>query len=145
MDWYDKSFDELTVYELFRIYQLRTVVFNAEQDSAYPDPDDEDLTARHLFCEDGNHVVAYARYFIDGDHVTFGRVVIAKDYRGTGLSTLLMEKIMNGIKKYFPGHEIIIHAQYYVRGYYAKFGFVPFGDTFIEADRQHISMKHPAL
>lgn len=145
MNWYDKSFNELTVNELFQIYKLRTQVFNAEQDSAYPDPDDEDPLARHIFYKDNGQVVAYARYFMDGDKATFGRVVIAKDHRKTGLSTPLMDHIMAGIKEHFPGQEIIIHAQYYIRSYYAKFGFTSFGNTFIEADRKHISMKHPAL
>ena len=145
MNWYDKSFDELTVNELFQVYKLRTQVFNAEQDSSYPDPDDEDLVARHIFYKDNGQVVAYARYFMDGDHATFGRVVIAKGHRGTGLSTPLMNHIMAGIEKHFPDQEIIIHAQYYVRSYYAKFGFTSVGDPFIEADRKHISMKHPAL
>ena len=145
MNWYDKAFDDLTVNELFQIYKLRALVFNAEQDSPYPDPDDDDPVARHVLCMDNGQLVAYARYFIDHDHATFGRVVSTKDHRGTGLSTPLMEHLLAGIKEYFPGKEIIIHAQYYVRSYYAKFGFTSFGDPFIEADRKHISMKHVGL
>ncbi|MGM9891824.1 GNAT family N-acetyltransferase [Limosilactobacillus sp.] len=145
MNWSDKAFDELTNYEVFQLLKLRAVVFNTEQQSAVYDPDDHDPQARHLLCKDGDQLVAYARYFVDGDHVTFGRVVIAQDYRGTGLSAPLMDRLLAGIKAHFPGKEIIIHAQYYIRGYYAKYGFQPFGDTFIEAARKHIQMKHPAL
>ena len=145
MDWLDKSFTELTNYEVFQIFKLRAVIFNTEQGSAVYDPDDNDPRARHLLCKDHNRLVAYARYFVDNDHVTFGRVVIAKDYRGTGLSTPLMNRLLAGIQRYFPGKEIIIHAQYYIRDYYAKFGFQSFGQTFIEADRKHIKMTHTAL
>lgn len=145
MDWYDKEFSELTVDELYQIYRLRAQVFNTEQKSAYCDPDDQDPHARHLFLSDGGRVVAYARYFPVSGHVTFGRVVIAKDRRGTGLSTPLMDHLLAGIRAHFPGLEIIIHAQYYIRGYYQKFGFAPFGKTFIEADRKHVKMRHPAL
>lgn len=145
MNWYDKDFDELTVHELFKIYQLRAIVFNTEQDSTYYDPDDDDPRARHVFCMAGQRLVAYARYFTTGDHVTFGRVVIAKDYRGQGLGTPLMDHILAGIKRHFPGKEIIIHAQVQVEGYYRKFGFISYGDQFIEADRKHVHMKHPGL
>lgn len=86
MEWFDKSFAGLTTDELFRIYQLRAQVFNGEQESSYPDPDEQDRTARHLFCCDGSRVVAYARYFRAGKQVSFGRVVIQREYRGTGLS-----------------------------------------------------------
>ena len=145
MEWFDKSFAALTTDELFRIYQLRAQVFNGEQESSYPDPDEQDRTARHLFCCDGSRVVAYARYFRAGKQVSFGRVVIQREYRGTGLSASLMTRLLTGIHRAFPGMEIIIHAQYYIRGYYAKYGFTPTGDPFTEAGRKHITMTHPAL
>lgn len=145
MQWFNKTFDELTGVELFKIYQLRALVFNGEQESSYPDPDENDLVAHHLFCCDGLQVVAYARYFEVGKQVTFGRVVIRKNYRGTGLSKPLMDQLLSGIQRDFPGREIVIHAQYYIRGYYARYGFHPTGDPFIEAERKHITMTHPGL
>ncbi len=42
MQWFDKQFTELTVNELFAILKLRAQVFNGEQQSSYPDPDDSD-------------------------------------------------------------------------------------------------------
>ena len=45
MEWFDKTFNELTTMELFKIYYLRCQVFNGEQESTYPDPDMQDLTA----------------------------------------------------------------------------------------------------
>lgn len=145
MQWVDKLFVELSTDELFEIYRLRATVFNGEQDSSYPDPDEQDRTAHHLFCRDGQQVIAYARYFKVDGHVSFGRVVILKDRRGTGLSKSLMEHLLTDIQKDFPGLEIIIHAQYYIQDYYAKYGFTPTGKPFIEADRKHILMTHPGL
>lgn len=145
MQWYDKTFNELKGRELFGIYKLRATVFNTEQNSAYCDPDDNDLRARHVFGVANGQVIAYTRYFTVGDHLTFGRVVIAKKNRGQGMGTLLMEHVLRGIKEYFPGQEIIIHAQVPVVGYYRKFNFTSFGAAFIEAGRKHIQMKHSGL
>lgn len=144
MQWFDKTFDNLTVNELFEIYKLRATVFNTEQHSDYCDPDDQDPLAHHVFGKINGHVVAYARYFMNDQVVTFGRVVIAQASRGQGIGTPLMEHLLSGIKKHFPGNEISIHAQVQVKGYYAKFGFTPVGQTFIEANRKHVQMIHPA-
>ena len=71
MQWFDKQFTELTVNELFAILKLRAQVFNGEQQSSYPDPDDSDPLAHHVFATTNGEVVAYARYFIQNDVVTF--------------------------------------------------------------------------
>lgn len=143
MEWFDKTFATLTVNELFQIYKLRATVFNTEQQSDYCDPDDQDPLAHHVFGIRDGQVIAYARYFKNGDDVTFGRVVIAKEARGQGLGHPLMQQILKGIAQHFPGNEIRIHAQVQVEGYYAKFGFTPVGKVFTEADRKHIEMVYP--
>lgn len=144
MEWFDKTFKDLTVNELFQIFKLRATVFNTEQNSNYCDPDDNDPLAHHVFAKDNDRVIAYARYFATNNDVTFGRVVIEKEYRGRGIGNSLMKHILSEIKKTFPGNKIIIHAQVQVEGYYVKYDFQPVGDTFIEADRKHIKMIHSA-
>lgn len=145
MQWQDKSFHELTNQELFQILKLRALVFNTEQDSTYCDPDDHDLAARHVFACDKGQVAAYARYFISGDAVTFGRVVVAKAYRGRGLGKKLVQELLDGIQAHFPGKRVVIHAQSYVTSLYAGFGFQQVGQEFMEAGRKHYQMVHPAL
>lgn len=145
MEWIDKKFSDLSVNELFKIYKLRAEVFNAEQNSSYVDPDDNDLSARHIFTIADGQLAAYARYFKTGDKVTFGRVIVSPDFRGKGLSKVLVDKILTGISSHYPGREIIIHSQAYIQGLYKEFGFKPQGDYFIEADRKHIAMIHSAF
>ena len=108
MEWQDKEFTALTVDELQRIYWLRAQVFNAEQQSSYPEPDEQDRHCHHLFAREGEQVVAYARYFATADGVSFGRVVVAKAYRGTGLGKALLERLLAGIQVHFPGQPITI-------------------------------------
>ena len=114
MQWFDKQFTELTVNELFAILKLRAQVFNGEQQSSYPDPDDSDPLAHHVFATTNGEVVAYARYFIQNDVVTFGRVVVAPQARGIGLGGKIIEHLLSGIKVNFPNFKITIHAQAYV-------------------------------
>ena len=114
MQWFDKQFTELTVNELFAILKLRAQVFNGEQQSSYPDPDDSDPLAHHVFATTNGEVVAYARYFIQNDVVTFGRVVVAPQARGIGLGGKIIEHLLSGIKVNFFNFKTTIHAQAYV-------------------------------
>lgn len=144
--WQRRSFDDLSTKKLFEIYQLRAAVFSVEQQRIYNDVDDNDLVAIHLFDELDGQLAAYARVFLkDETTVTFGRVVTAPAFRGQGLGTELLKKIMITIKDYFPGKEIEIEAQAQVEGYYQKFGFTSEGETYIHASTPHIKMVHEAL
>lgn len=145
MEWYDKTFDELTVDELFNINLLRANVFNGEQKCITPDPDLMDKHAHHVFAMDNGQLVAYGRYFQDGANATLGRVVVHPLFRGHGLGAALIQHLLDGIQQNFPGKEIVIHAQLYVKDLYEHFGFQAHGDIFFEAEREHITMTHPAL
>lgn len=137
----------MSVDELFSIYQLRANVFNGEQQCVTPDPDSQDPVAHHVFAMNNGHVVAYARYFLinDGQNVTLGRVVTAADHRHEGLGKVLMQHVLTSIQQNYPGLEIVIHAQYQVQKFYRKLGFHAQGEPFMEAERKHILMIHPAM
>lgn len=146
MEWHDRKFSELSVDELYLIYQLRADVFNGEQKCITPDPDPQDRTAHHVFAIADGQVISYARYFTTNDQeVTFGRVVIAADHRHEGLGKVLMQHVLVGIQQNSPGLPIVIHAQYQVQGFYRQLGFQSQGEPFMEAERKHILMTHPAM
>ena len=48
MKWVVKTFEELSIHELYHILRLRSAVFVVEQQSIYLDPDGKDLQAIHL-------------------------------------------------------------------------------------------------
>lgn len=145
MEWHDKTFAQLSTDELFAINLLRANVFNGEQKCITPDPDMMDKQAHHVFATADGKLAAYGRYFEEYDHATLGRVVVNPLFRGQGLGSQLVQHILDGIKKNFAGQPIIIHAQFYVKDLYANFGFKETGDVFFEAEREHITMTHPAL
>lgn len=143
--WKTKTFAELTKPELYKILGLRYEVFTIEQKRMYQDMDGQDYQAVHVFDEVNGKIIAYARIFLEDEHVTFGRVVIKKSYRGQGLGNTLMQQIMQAIRDYFPGNKIEIEAQVPVQGYYEKFGFQAIGEEFILAGSPHIKMTHSAI
>lgn len=144
--WQIKTFKQLTTQDLFQIYQLRGQVFNVEQERIYNDVDNHDLNALHVMYHIDGQLVCYARIFQqDEDTVTFGRVVIAPEYRGKGLGNDLLDQIMAAIKEYFPENQIEIEAQAQVEGYYRKAAFESVGQPFIHASTPHIKMVHSPL
>jgi ElaA protein len=144
-----KSFAELTTYELYEIARLRTDVFLMEQKADETELDGRDLeaaTRHHWISGDDGSVLAYLRTLREDEpehrdaHLVIGRVVTRKEARGRGLARALVDSVIAGN----PGQAILLHAQEYVQGLYAKAGFEPFGGVYEEAGIAHIAMYRPA-
>jgi ElaA protein len=148
-----KSWSQLTTRELYSFLKLRTDVFFVEQRIDEEELDNRDLepTTEHLWIADDRGAAAYLRLIVDAQpahldaHRLIGRVVVRADRRGEGLAQALM---VEAIARY--GQEpMLLHAQEYVAPLYAKFGFESFGDSYVEAGLQHVSMyraaQQPAL
>src|SRR5215475_14052276 len=94
--WKIKSFDALSVWELQKIYQLRTEVFVVEQHCPYQEVDELDTVARHLWLEDeAGEILAYLRIIPVGaqfDETAIGRVVVKSSARGTGIARELLRR-----------------------------------------------------
>lgn len=139
------AFDELTTRELYEIAKLRTDVFFVEQRVDETELDYRDLepaTRHYWIAADDGSVLAYLRTLWDDEpqhraaHVVIGRVVTRADARGRGLaSRLLAAAIADN-----PGRDLVLHAQEYAQALYAKAGFEPFGEVYLEAGIRHIGM-----
>jgi len=138
--WNVKRFSELTAKELFDIMYLRVETFVVEQERIYQEVDENDLNSIHIFKYDGDKIIAYSRIFEENGHITFGRVVADKSYRGTGLGAKLVEEVLKVINDTYPEQEVVIEAQTYVEGFYKKFGFQSVGDVFLFNHTPHIKM-----
>ena len=142
-----KTWSELSTTELYSILKLRTDVFFVEQriDEEELDWRDTEETTEHLWIADDQGTASYLRIIVDpepthqGARHSFGRVVTRADRRGHGLSSILIREVLAT-----HGHEpFVLHAQEYIAPLYAKFGFVAFGETYVEAGIPHISMYRP--
>jgi ElaA protein len=143
LTWILKKFADLSPQELYAILQLRNVVFAIEQNCVYPDMDDKDQPAYHLMGWKNEKLVAYTR-IIPPDIIypepSIGRVVTAPSARGEGFGKQLMEKSIEQLYHLFGQTPIKIGAQFYLKRFYAAFGFIQSSDIYLEDGIEHIEM-----
>ena len=144
MIWTAKKFSELTTDEFHDILQLRINTFVVEQNCPYPELDNKDRIAYHLFAStDEGRIVAYTRIFGPGDYYSepaIGRVVVDPEYRMKGLGVELMKNSIELAHKVFNSDKIRIGAQKYLRKFYEDLGFVKTGEEYLEDGIPHIHM-----
>ncbi|WP_379967175.1 GNAT family N-acetyltransferase [Epilithonimonas sp. UC225_85] len=142
-DWKIKTFSELTTTELYQIIKARVDVFVVEQDCPYPDLDDYDQKAIHLWAEKDNEVLAYCRIFDKGikyPETSIGRVVTTEKGRGTGLGKQLIKYALEIIENRLGTSEVRISAQDYLLKFYSDFGFQDTGKKYLEDNIPHTEM-----
>lgn len=138
-----KHFDELSTKELFEIYKLRVDVFVVEQECPYPEVDDADLNAYHIWLQDEDGIEAYARVLPPGttfNEASIGRVIAKK--RRLGLGTKIVSAAIDVVKEKFETTEIKIGAQVYARSLYESLGFQQVSEPYLEDGIAHILMKY---
>lgn len=141
-----KSFEELNKAELYQIIQLRIAVFIVEQDCPYPDLDDMDQDAQHLWIEDAGEIVCYLRVNPAGSRFSepsLGRIVTKKSHRNRGLAEKLIKKAIDLVCEK-ESRAIRISAQCYLEKYYEKFGFIKASEEYLEDNIPHIEMLKDA-
>lgn len=141
--WKIKTFEEFTVPELYQVLKARVDVFVVEQNCPYPDLDDYDQKAIHIWAEENGKVLAYCRVFDKGikyHETSIGRVLTTENARGKSLGKLLIQYAVETIENRFHTSEIRISAQDYLLKFYAGFGFEDTGKKYIEDDIPHTEM-----
>ncbi len=139
------AFDELDGRTGYLLWQLRESVFVVEQTCPYPELDGRDLepATRHVWIEhresDGRPV-AYLRVLDDGGHARIGRVLVAPSHRGRGLAGRLMRAALSLV----GDRPSVLDAQSYLAGWYARFGYAPTGEEFVEDGIPHVPMARQA-
>ena len=134
-----KSFDELTGREVYEILKARCAVFIVEQNCPYQDIDDRDRESLHMFYEDDGNVLGYLRAFIPSpETVQIGRVLTV--HHGTGLGGKLLKKGIEVVRERMQPRRILLEAQTYAVGYYAREGFRVTSDEFLEDGIPHVWM-----
>ena len=137
MEFFAKTFDELTTKELYEILKSRSQIFTIEQNIHCQDMDDIDYNSLHCYIMDDNKVVAYLRAFSQDDNkyiVRVGRVLTLVHGNGLGKSIV-------AIKEKLKCKKICIDAQKHAVGFYKKFGFRVSSDDFLEEGIVHQKME----
>lgn len=136
------SFRDLDIGTLYAILKLRSEVFVVEQQSCYLDLDgrDDEPGTRHLWVAHGDEIRAYLRILDDGDAERIGRVVTARDARGTGLAGRLVAAALTII----GNRRSVLASQAHLTGFYARFGYRQTGREYLEVGIPHVDMVRAA-
>src|SRR5690606_7623355 len=117
-------------------YPIRYEVFVSEQQVPVElELDDDDAVSLHAVAFDQNgQAVGTGRLLPDG-HI--GRMAVRAQNRGQGIGRALLMALLEEARAH--RHEkAILSAQWHARAFYAKLGFVPVGDVFMEAGIRHV-------
>ena len=145
MTWKIQKYDELTKEELYKMIQLRVNVFIVEQQTCYEDLDNHDQNSIHLsYVRDGK-IFAYTRLLPPGEKfemASLGRVITSQEARGTGLGKEMIQLALDTIDKTWPGSEVFIQAQEYLKDFYSSFGFKAVSESYIYDSLPHLDMLY---
>ncbi|OIN05592.1 GNAT family N-acetyltransferase [Oceanisphaera psychrotolerans] len=124
------------------IRAIRDAVFIHEQNI---DPELEfdglDNAAMHVLVAVDDQYVGTGRMLDDG-HI--GRIAILRDFRGRGLGGRMVQALVDeAVSRGYP--RVYLGAQKQAIGFYARLGFIPFGEEFMEAGIPHLSMEKPLV
>lgn len=143
MEFQIKTFDELTTRELFEIVRARFDIFVCEEEILDPEFDDIDYDCLHVYAQDdAGRVTSYLRMFPkEGEPgtVQMGRVLTR--VHGAGEGAKLMTAAMQAAVQRLNAKEFFVESQKQAEEFYAKLGFVPVSDYFMEAGIPHIAMR----
>ena len=136
-----KRFDGLTLAELYEILKIRVAVFVVEQACPYPEADDKDQAAWHVFLRENGEIKAYLRVLAPGasfKEASIGRVLTVE--RSRGLGGHILREGLRIARERLHADKIRIEAQTYARGFYEKAGFRQVSQEFLEDGIPHIQM-----
>ncbi|MBA2729953.1 MAG: GNAT family N-acetyltransferase [Euzebyaceae bacterium] len=132
-------FAELDAATLYALLRLRVDTFVVEQACAYPELDGRDVEpgACHWWADEQGAVLACLRQLAEPDGAArIGRVATAPPARGRGLSTLLLQAVVDEATG-----PLVLDAQAHLVPWYQRFGFVISGQGFVEDGIPHMPMR----
>ncbi|MGI9492715.1 MAG: GNAT family N-acetyltransferase [Geminicoccaceae bacterium] len=133
-------------HDLDQAYQLRRTVFMDEQGvSEEAEFDGLDDQCEHLLAKIGGRAVGSLRIRpIDDKIAKIERVVVLKSERGRQIGANLMKAALEQVCE-LGLRTVRLHAQTQAISFYAKLGFVAYGDIFDEDGIPHIAMQNDVV
>lgn len=144
-EWLWKPFGALDGNEVYALLKLRAEVFVVEQHCPYLDADGLDQDAWHCLYRQGDRLLAYLRSLAPGasyaNASAIGRIVIANEARGQGLSRELIQRGIDFNRQRWPATDLDIGAQAHLRKLYESLGFAVCGEPYDEDGIPHLHMR----
>ena len=120
------------------VFALRYVVFVVGQDvPADLERDDLDAVSDHAVALVDGVVVGTGRLLPDG---TIGRMAVADTARGQGIGAAVLRQLEQRARDRQLS-AVELHAQVHATDFYAKAGYEPLGEVYLEAGIEHRSMR----
>ena len=131
-----------TESELEGAINVRMRVFVVEQQIPVAEEIDEaDATATHAIALYQGQVVGTGRLLYRDDGMAqIGRMAVDRQFRRQGVGGRILAFLEDEARAQGIG-SCLLHAQEYVKAFYAGSGYVERGDLFLEADIPHIEMR----
>jgi predicted GNAT family N-acyltransferase len=128
--------------EVEEAMDLRVRVFVAEQGvDAEEEVDEFDEESLQIVGLDESGVIATCRLReIDDAEWKLERMVVDRRVRRSGVGGRLLAGAENEARDR-GAREMVLHAQRRAEPFYAAHGYVPEGDTFLEAEIEHVRMR----
>lgn len=121
---------------------VRRAVFICEQGvPEHLEWDGADDEATHVLATTAaGEPIGTARLLPDG---RIGRMAVLREWRGCGVGAALLERLHRAAAAAgLPATHL--HAQSHATGFYARYGYVPDGEPFMEAGIPHLAMRREA-
>lgn len=99
--------------------------------------DELDAVSSHALALVDGQVVGTGRLLPDG---TIGRMAVASSARRSGIGAAVLARLEErAVESGLASVEL--HAQVHARGFYERAGYVAFGEVYLEAGIEHVSMR----
>ena len=135
-----------TEAELEAAIGVRFRVFVTEQ-SVPPEEelDRADATAIHAIAVHQGQVVGTGRLVRRGGRTAqIGRMAVDQPWRRQGIGAQVLQYLEEVAHSQGLRH-CVLHAQEYVKGFYAAHGYQEYGDPFLEVNIPHVKMRKELL
>ena len=120
---------------------LRHEVFVGEQGVPVElEIDEHDDTALHLVALQDGRLVGTCRLVRDGAKAKFGRLVVARDARGAGIGSALLDEAERRARA-AGAQQMVLTAQLAAMRLYERAGYTARGEVFLDAGIEHMTME----
>ena len=123
---------------------VRFRVFVDEQSiPAAEELDADDAAATHAIAVENGQALGTGRFVIRDGAAVIGRLAVDLPHRRRGIGAMLL-RFLEAEAAAQGATEYTLHAQEYVKSFYAARGYVEYGDVFLEVGIPHIEMRKGA-
>ena len=105
--------------------------------------DEYDAVATHAIALQDGVAVGTGRTIVESATARIGRMAVDREHRRSGVGGLLLRFLEDEARE-LGATEFVLHAQEYVKAFYASHGYEEHGETFMEAGILHVEMRKGA-